>query len=115
MPVAAGDDHHIVIGRELDAADGVFKAVTDDLLGQREAGAVGKIRPVVRHNDGKAALGGKFDDVQRNMTAAEDKQPFLRQHRFADKCGIPVLYGRNRSDKTALEILLRGDGGKAAA
>ena len=114
VSVAACDNDHIIIGREVHAADGVFKAVTDDLLCQREACAVGKIGPVVRHNNGKAALCRKFHHVQRNMAAAEDKQPLLRQHRLTDGEHVAVPLRRYRGDHAALEILRGGDGGEAA-
>ena len=114
MPVAAGDDDHRIIGRELHAADGVFKAVADHLLGQREAGTVGKIRPVVRHDDGEAALGRKFHHMQRDMPAAQHQQPLLRQHRLGDPQSVLRPFRRHRGDHAPLEILPGGDGGEPA-
>ena len=114
MPVAAGDDDHIIIGRELHAADGVFKAVAEHLLSQREAGAVGKVRPVVRHDDGKAALGRKLHHMQGDMPAAQHQQPLLGQHRLRDTQALFRLLRRHRGDQAPLEIRLGRDRGEPA-
>ena len=93
VPVPAGDDHHVVKGRDLQAPDAVFKAVANHLRSLGKAGPVGKIRPVVNHADRKAAARAEGADRQRDMPAAQHDQPLLRQYRLPDGEGIAVPYG----------------------
>ena len=115
MPVAAGNDHHIVKGRDLEPPDAVFKAVAKHLRRLREAGPVGKVRPVVHDTDREAALRANFADRQRDVPAAEDDQPLLGQHGLPHDKAVLRCLRRYAGKAPALRVRHRRDLGQAAA
>ena len=115
VPVAAGDDHHIVKGRNAEPSDAVFKAVAEHLGGVGEAAAVGKVRAVVDHGDRKTALCAKLTDRQRNVTAAEDDQTLLRQHGFEYDEAVLSCLRRHAGKAAALRVRHGRDGGESPA
>ena len=109
MAVAAGDDDHVIVRRELYLPDRVFKAVADHLVGQREALVIGKVGPVIRDDDVKAAFGRKLGHMQRDMSAAQDQQALLREHRLGNGEYAALFPQRDLRTQASLCVGLRHD------
>ena len=77
--MAARDDRDIIALPDADFLDGCREQVAIDLVRLREARPVRKGRAVVRYRNLEAEVGGVPAERPRDIAAAEQNQPLVRQ------------------------------------